>query len=396
MLPDDVQGKRRGIEVRLSMISSMTRLGYPEDSLEILQEGERLCQELGDEMSLSRLAGSIGLAYTLKGNAIQARRYNETAFQAAEGTDDVEIIAQTGFFLCTSYIVDGLYSEVVKVVPKVIARLESSQREEQIKSMTGSNVYSMLLAEYGSATGVKGDFEQGEALCEKGLRFALQLNDPGPISNVEVQTSQMFYYKGDSQKAVEHYKSCIKYCEETKTYIILGVAWAGLGAAYLQLGELETARSCVEKILKVYQDLGIPELFSHITYGFLGMVHIEEGDLETARNYIEKSLKGAQDRGSKFYEAWWIIWLARTYNWADVSESAQAEASLLQAIDIFSELEMKPHCAIAYSVLGELYTNIGQKEKALENLKKAEGMMQEMGMGYWLRRTQEVLEKVEV
>jgi len=31
-----------------------------------------------------------------------------------------------------------------------------------------------------------------------------------------------------------------------------------------------------------------------------------------------------------------------------------------------------------------------------QNLKKAESMMQEMGMGYyWLRRTQEVLEKVE-
>ncbi len=31
----------------------------------------------------------------------------------------------------------------------------------------------------------------------------------------------------------------------------------------------------------------------------------------------------------------------------------------------------------------------------MNNLKKAEGMMQEMGMGYWLRRTQEVLERVE-
>jgi len=28
-------------------------------------------------------------------------------------------------------------------------------------------------------------------------------------------------------------------------------------------------------------------------------------------------------------------------------------------------------------------------------LKKAEGMMQEMGLDYWLHRTQEVLERVE-
>jgi hypothetical protein len=68
---------------------------------------------------------------------------------------------------------------------------------------------------------------------------------------------------------------------------------------------------------------------------------------------------------------------------------------LLQAIDIFSELEIKPWCAIAYSELGALYANTGQTEKALESLKKAESMMQEMGMDYWLRRTQEVLESVE-
>jgi N6-adenosine-specific RNA methylase IME4 len=37
---------------------------------------------------------------------------------------------------------------------------------------------------------------------------------------------------------------------------------------------------------------------------------------------------------------------------------------------------------------------MGHKDEDLETLKKAEGMMQEMGMGYWLRRTQEVLDKI--
>jgi len=45
-------------------------------------------------------------------------------------------------------------------------------------------------------------------------------------------------------------------------------------------------------------------------------------------------LNGAGDYGDRLWEAWWRIWLARTYNWADVSESAQAEVSLLKAIEI--------------------------------------------------------------
>jgi hypothetical protein len=38
------------------------------------------------------------------------------------------------------------------------------------------------------------------------------------------------------------------------------------------------------------------------------------------------------------------------------------------------------------SLLG-LYANADQKEKALETLKKAETMFQEMGMDYWLAET---------
>jgi hypothetical protein len=36
----------------------------------------------------------------------------------------------------------------------------------------------------------------------------------------------------------------------------------------------------------------------------------------------------------------------------------------------------------------------GQKDKALENLKKAEGMFREMGMDYWLAKTHKALERL--
>jgi hypothetical protein len=44
--------------------------------------------------------------------------------------------------------------------------------------------------------------------------------------------------------------------------------------------------------------------------------------------------------------------------------------------------------------LGELYFDNGQQGNALENLKKARGMFQDMGMEYWLGKAQEVLGKL--
>jgi hypothetical protein len=75
----------------------------------------------------------------------------------------------------------------------------------------------------------------------------------------------------------------------------------------------------------------------------------------------------------------------------EASRAGEAEEYILQGIKICNELKIKPFSAQGYLFLGELYADRGQGEKALENMKKAEGMFQEMGMDYWLAKTQEVL-----
>ena len=68
---------------------------------------------------------------------------------------------------------------------------------------------------------------------------------------------------------------------------------------------------------------------------------------------------------------------------------------MLLGIKMLDERKLKPVCSGGYLYLGELYADIDQREKALNNLKKAKGMFSEMGMDYHLRWMQEVLERVE-
>jgi hypothetical protein len=44
--------------------------------------------------------------------------------------------------------------------------------------------------------------------------------------------------------------------------------------------------------------------------------------------------------------------------------------------------------------LGEIFADNGQKEKAMENLKKAEAMYEDMKMGLWLGKTREILDRI--
>ena len=74
------------------------------------------------------------------------------------------------------------------------------------------------------------------------------------------------------------------------------------------------------------------------------------------------------------------------------SQIDKAEEYILQGKKILDELKTKPFYALGYLFLGELYANAGQKDRALENLKKAETMYQEMGMDHQLARTKKLLE----
>jgi tetratricopeptide (TPR) repeat protein len=87
--------------------------------------------------------------------------------------------------------------------------------------------------------------------------------------------------------------------------------------------------------------------------------------------------------------------LGSTLGKMEGSQLHKAEEYILQGMKILDELETKPAYAQGYLSLGGLYADAGQKEKALENLKKAERMFQEMGMDYWLANTKNLLERLQ-
>ena len=59
------------------------------------------------------------------------------------------------------------------------------------------------------------------------------------------------------------------------------------------------------------------------------------------------------------------------------------------------EMKLRPLLTQGYVYLGEIFEIAGRNNEAIENLKVAEKMGQEMGMGYWLTRTQDALERLE-
>ena len=147
----------------------------------------------------------------------------------------------------------------------------------------------------------------------------------------------------------------------------------------------------MEKGLKIQRDSWFTYQLSRFHHS-LSTVHLDLGNLEKARSYIEGAAEVAHNRNEKHIEADSRIALGRVLGKMKRSEGVKAEKSILRGIKILDELKLRPSSSLGYLFLGEHYADTGQKEKGLDTLKKAESAFQEMGMGYWLRRTQEVLE----
>jgi len=394
-LPQTEENKRKGIEVRLLMGTPMVLLGYPEDgSLQILQEGERLSQELGDSRSLAKFYNWIGLYYSFKGQSVLGIEYSESCFREAEKVKDIDLMAPAAISLCGSYHLRGeQYFKIIDAASKVISLLEETER--QFESFGGINPYSIMHSYCAWAMDMLGDFKRGQELYEKGLAFTLEIKDINALSILELDEGLcLVIHKGDGENGIKLLQNCIRYCEEGQVLNILGMAWMGIGWGHYLLGELETAREHVEKGLKIQSDAGMPYLLS-LYYCALSMIHCDSGDLKRAQSFAEEALRLSQNNSEKWPEGLSRVLLGRILCKGKKLQYAKAEEYIAQGIKIVEEEKLKPLASQGYLYLGELYADIGQREKALETLKKAEGMMQEMGMGYWLRRTQEVLERVE-
>ena len=89
------------------------------------------------------------------------------------------------------------------------------------------------------------------------------------------------------------------------------------------------------------------------------------------------------------------ILLGRILGREDNTRANDAEAYIMDGMNVFEQGQIDASLARGYFHLGELCSDTARKDRALKALEKAESMFQEMGMDYWLRRTQEVLLRVQ-
>jgi class 3 adenylate cyclase/tetratricopeptide (TPR) repeat protein/ribosomal protein L40E len=391
-LPDTKERKKKLIEVILLMINPLTLLRFPEGSLSFFQQGERLATELGDTRNLAVFYYGIGSYHSNLGDHFTAFKFAEEGFEEARKMQDVELMVPHGFTLCDTYNQTGRYKDIVDKMPEVIHLIEEAGRESDFFTL-GVNPYSYFCGLTGFALAQTGRFEEGKLLLERYLQNVSQLDDLGTLGLSYLFYGSIFWLKGDWKSGKEHLEKSLKYSEEAKFTIGVVLNLCFLGFVHSHLGDPETGRRQAEKGLQMFRDSGI-ELFLSSCLWMMGNIHLDLNNMDGAEDSMEEALRLSRKNTEKTWEGLALVGLGRVLGKKKPLQTEKVEKYFHEGLAILQDQKIKPWYAHGRMFLGEFYLDMGKKEKALENLKEAEGLFQEMGMDYWLGRTREIMGKL--
>ena len=376
---------------KLDLCTLMTRpiamLGFPKGSLKALNEGAKLAKELGDQKLLSRFHNDISLLHTARGDSLSFIAHSEKSFNEAEEIEDIETMASLALSLCYAYAASCKYDKLINISLRVAGLIEKTERKLDFFN-TPFNLYSFVLGLCGMAMAMRGDFKKGKTVSEKGLHHAVTSGHKMTLAFNELQYANLFVLQGDGKTAIPHCLNSIKYSEDIKWLTILSQAWTVLGYSNYLLGELDHACEFVSKGLKIQEDSGIEAMIS-LHYYIFAMILFDRGDLEAALQYSEKALELSIKNNEKRYEGLSKIWIGRILGSKEKAQYREGEQLTLEGYDILKDLCVRPAMAQGHLNLGELYRNSGEGSKAVEELRKAKSMFEEMEMDYWSLKSQE-------
>ena len=176
----------------------------------------------------------------------------------------------------------------------------------------------------------------------------------------------------------------------------LETPWWLLGGGYCLRGEYDKAIDAGEKSLKLAKEFGLPYFVSW-SHWLLAMTLRVAGDLERARECAEEALRFSQECNSKNCEGMSRVLLGCMVEEMTPAIIEEAQHQIRHGISILEDCKVKAMSAIGYILLGEFLANAGRKEEAVESLKKAESLYQEMEVtpqSHWLIRTKDALKKL--
>ncbi len=316
--------------------------GEPRRAIECGERARAIAEECGERGLLSQATQRLGYAYCAIGDYRRAIRLHQEALASPE---PAKVPARAGLALVT-------------------ARAQLAWCAAQL-----------------------GEFAQGIAWGEEGLRIAEAANHPFSIVAVCWGLGYLYLIRGDPARAVAVLQRGVAVSQEWQVPLERLSVTAVLGYAYVLAGRIADGLPLLEGAVAEADRIGLMrEQARRITW--LGEAYLHAGRGPEAIAWAERALTAARQHQERGNEAWALRLLGEIAVHPEPANVDQAEEYYRDALALAEELRMRPLQAHCHLRLGTLYQRIGRRDQAQAELAAASEMYRAMDMAFWLARAE--------
>ena len=381
--PKSRETLEQAIDLRFDLKTSLFPLGEFERIAGYLREAEGLARTLDDQRRLGQL--SVHMCHTLEmaGRHAEALAFGQNAQALGESLGDVPLQVTGNLYLGAACLRTGDYRQAEDRLLKVLRLLEGELSRERF----GFTGFPAVIAR-GALTwslADRGEFKQGIAHGQEGIRLAEALDHPYSLAFVSWYLAYLQITKGELSDAVRLLDRGLAVAREWNQTYVSAFLTGSLGHAYARLGQMAEGLPMLEHALSAMETTGF-RLLQPLFLTYLGEAYVLADRLEDALECTGRALTVARERGQRGSEAWALRLLGEIAAYREPPD--HAERHYRDALALADRLGMRPLAAHCHLGLGKVYRHAGKGAQAREHLATATAMYREMDMRFWLEHVE--------
>ncbi|MGH7308906.1 MAG: ATP-binding protein, partial [Candidatus Rokuibacteriota bacterium] len=386
-LPPSRELVEHGIDVRFDLRDALFPLGEAERILEYLREAQALAESLGDQRRLGWAVTYISNSFWRIGDHTHALDAAQQAAAIAARVEDCRLRAAIDIRLGQIHYALGHYRRAADLLGKSVAALEREPVNERFGLPGLPAVFSRAFLAKSLAE--LGEFAEARARGEEAVRLAETVGHPLSIAIGDFAGGLVCIRQGDLKRAQALLERGHGLCQAADMPVVLIQVAGTLGHAYALAGHVETGLRLLTQAVE--HAVGIRFMYLHaLIVSWLAEAHLQIGRVTDARTLAERALAIARDQRERGHEAWARRLLGAIAAHAEPAAIAESEAAYRQALDLATELGMRPLAAHCHLGLGTLYHRARRPGAARQELATAADLFHATQMIAWLPRATEV------
>jgi class 3 adenylate cyclase/tetratricopeptide (TPR) repeat protein len=372
---------RRSIDIRLSLSPPLSLMGHTTRAIGLTEEAARLAGELGDQLTLGRIAMRIGAPLWIEGRYSESIDYAHRALEIATDTGDAPLRVGATYTLAVNYGALGRYRSAIELLIPMVDGPDA----EVAKLVIGANlsVYTSACSWLAAFVGLLGDFPRATRYGERGLAPAR--SEPLAEAMLFCLRTVAPLVQGEFTEAAELADTAVRLCEPANLSVWLSNAYSLRGSTRVWLGRLEEGLADLEQGATLYETAGGKASLAFLLYRWAEGLFL--ANRPEARGIARRALELAVARGERANEASALHVVAQIEA-REAPDGEAADAHYRRAFALGTEIGLRPLVARCHLGLGELYQRSGKRDRVREHLAAATAMFREMNMRYWLEKAE--------